>query len=156
MVARIGTPHLAGIPPGPPPGVPVRAGWTFPYAGTIIAAQVAVDDPIIGPTILTVDFDINGTPLTGGQVPVPGGSPPGLVFPMAVPITGNNAFNPTVPDFLGISVSVDAPVIAGSIDVFLVLQRTANAGEYLLQHANENRVIVTHPAAQAGYAVVVG
>jgi len=28
--------------------------------------------------------------------------------------------------------------------------------QYILQHSTENRVIITHPAAQDGYAVVVG
>jgi len=151
MVARLGPVHLSTLIPGPP--VPVRAAWVFPYNGAIVGAQVAVDDSVIGPLNITVDFDINGNPITGGTVLVPGGSPPGLVFP-GLPITGANLFTPS--DALGISVSVDAPVVSGNMDVFLVLQRTLNTGEYLLQHATENRVIVTHPAAVSGYAVVIG
>ncbi len=131
---------------------PVRIGLPLAYNGAIISAHAAVDDPILGGG-LTVDFDINGTPLAGGSVIIPAVPPPGFVAP-GLPITGANLFTPT--DVLNILVTLAAPVVAGDVDVFLVFQRTLNAGEYLLNHVNDNRVIVTHPAAQSGYAVVLG
>lgn len=149
LVARLSAPSLAAIPSGPP--FLSRLALPVGYNGTILATHVVVDEPTLGGPF-TVDFSILGTPVTGGTVAVPP-SPPGTVLP-GTPVTGANIF--TAGQTIDVLVTTPAPIVAGAIDVFVVLARTQNPGEYILQHATDNRVVITHSAPQAGKAVILG
>lgn len=149
LVARLSAPVLTAIPPGPP--VPIRVGLPFPYSGAILSTYVAVDEATVGGPF-TVSFAITGVPITGGGVTVPA-SPTGTTVPGAA-VTALNLF--TNADVLDVLVSPAAPITAGSIDVFLLLQRTLNPGQYLADHPTDDRVVITHPAATAGRAVILG
>lgn len=148
-VARLSSVSLVAIPAGP--AFSSRVALPVGYEGTILSAHAAVDEPTLGGPF-TVDFSIGGTPITGGTITVPA-SAAGVVIQGAA-VTALNIF--TAGQTIDVLVTTPAPITAGAIDVFLVLARTLNPGEYILQHATDNRVVITHPAPQDGKAVILG
>jgi hypothetical protein len=150
MVARLSAAALTAVPTGAP--FPQRVAIPLPYNGAILSAFVAVDE-LIGAVGFAVDFAISGVPITGGTVTVAPAVLPGVTIPGAA-VTALNLFTPA--SVLDVLITTAAPIAGGAIDVFLVLQRTLNPGQCFVDHPTDDRVVITHPAALTGRAVILG
>jgi hypothetical protein len=149
-IASLSALDLAGVPPGPP--FPVRSGILLPFNGSIVATQGIVVVPPAGPPTFAIDFAIGGVPITGGSVVVPAAAPPGPI--PGTPVTGGNVFSLITP--LDVLITTAAPIGAGAVDVVLDMLRTPRPGQYTLEHATDDRVVITHPAPTTGVAILVG
>ena len=147
--ARLSPASLGAAVPGP--FVPIRAGMAVPFNGAIVGVLVGVDEAVAGSSF-SISAAINAAPITGGIVTVPIG-PPGAYI-AGTPVTAGNLF--VAGDLIDVIISTGAPITAGAVDVILIVQRTLNSGQYLLEHASDNQLVITHPAAQAGFAIIVG
>jgi hypothetical protein len=126
-------------------------GWPLPFNGSILSTFAVVEGAALPGGGLSVDFDINGTPVTGGDIPLVVTPTGGIIN--GNPVTASNVF--AAGDLINLT-TVGAPLAGGRVKVWANMLRTLNAGEYRLTQVNENRVTIDHPAATAGFAVLVG
>jgi len=135
--------------------------------GRILETFAMAPTPISGPgTTATFDWAIDSTPSGGGLVPVVGGTvlvpsgghPQGTTFPGG-PVTAANVFSQHsglgVEDFIVVTVPTNVPS-AGRVDMFMVVERSLQPGQYRLVHINDNRFNVEHPALTTGSVIIVG
>lgn len=146
----LGRVDLALIAPGP-----LRLGVSTPFDGQILRSWAFTPLPgILGVPAGTIDLDIGGTPVTGGQITL-APTPPG-VRTNGAPITALNAFVKGNDD-INLLANPVAPGIPGdALEVWVELEKTLQADEYFLDQPTENRIVVTHPAPKQGWVVLMG
>lgn len=150
MPLYLGRIDLAAVVPGP-----LRTGVPTPFDGQIRRSWAFVPLPgVVGAPTGTLDLDVGGVPLAGGQITLAATPPAARIN--GSPITGSNTFvkggdninltaNPTAPGALG-----------DALEVWVELEKTLQADEYFLDQPTENRIVVTHPAAKQGWVVLIG
>jgi hypothetical protein len=150
MPLFLGRVDLSLIVPGP-----LRLGIPTPFDGQILRSWAFAPLPgILGVPAGTIDLDIGGTPVTGGQIPL--APTPPAVRTDGAPITALNAFVKGNDD-INLLANPGAPGIPGDVlEVWVELEKTLQADEYFLDQPTENRIVVTHPAPKQGWVVLIG
>ncbi len=146
---------LGGVPP---PVLTTDAGPTVrslpaTFRGTISNLLLRAAEPVTGTPAFTLQAAINGTPTTGGLITVSATLALGANA-AGTPATALNAFDPG--DSLEISYAAGTPPTGGFIETYLEVTKGLQAGQYSLVHSTLNRVVITHPVATAGFAIVLG
>ena len=146
----LGRIDLASWAPGP-----IRLGIPTPFDGQIRRAWAFTPSPgILGAPAGTLDLDIGGAPVLGGQIIVVA-TPPG-VRTDATPIVGANAFSQGNDD-INLTANPTFPGIPGdAFEVWVELEKTLQADEYFLDQPTENRIVVTHSSPRQGWVVLIG
>lgn len=139
------------------------------FEGRILETYAQAPTGIPGVTFTdTLVFAIDSTPSGGGVVPVTGG---GIAIPAGghaqgaffagAAVTAANIFSQQLA--VGVGVEDDIVVSAtgptpdtGALDIFIVVERSLQPGQYRLVHVNDNRFNVEHPGLTAGSVIAVG
>lgn len=129
---------------------PVLLGRPLGFNGILLSAFAQVEETALAGAGMLIDFLLNAVPVTGGTVTL-AGAPLGTVIPGAVATTPNTFAAGDVLDV----VTSGVPMV-GKVSIVAQMQRTLNTGEYRLTQVNENRITIDHPAATAGFVVLVG
>lgn len=160
FLGRIDTALLG---PGPIAISPVR------FEGRILETLAQSPTGIPGALFTdTLTFAIDSTasgggvvPVTGGAITIPAGGHPQAAFFPGAPVTAANVFSqqlatgPGVEDLIVVSATAPTPDVGG-LDIFIVVERSLQPGQYRLVHVNDNRFNVEHPGLTAGSVIVVG
>jgi len=126
--------------------------WPLQENGIFQSAFAVVEGAsLVGAGPLLVDFEINGNPVTGGQISLTAGGTGSIIN--GATATADNTFE--VGDTLSV-VTSGTPLGSGVVNIVAQMQRVLNPGEYRLTQVNENRITIDHPAATAGFVVLVG
>lgn len=139
------------------------------FEGRILEVYAATNEGIPGVAAASLQWEIDSTPSGGGVVPLTGGlvtipagpHTQGTQFPGS-PVTATNVFSQHLDlgagmeDILRVFVPAPPTLAAGSVELFAVVERGLHAGQYQLQHVNDNRFTVDFAAPQAGFVVLVG
>ena len=146
----LGRIDLAAWVPGP-----IRASIPTPFTGTIRRSWAFTPSPgIVGAPAGTLDLDIGGVPVTGGQIivaPTPVG-----VRTDGLPIVAANAFVKGGDNINLIANPAAAGAPGDALEVWVELEKTLQDDEYFLDQPTENRIVVTHSAPQQGWVVLIG
>lgn len=134
-------------------GTTVLHEWIATYRGSVVDLLATVSEAITGTPDFTVDITIGGTPMTGGDIAVTATQTLGTRLSGGTP-TADNEFE--VGDSVQMRITMNTAPTAGALILSLDTQRALRTGQYLMQHVDENRVVITHPAQQAGFATIVG
>lgn len=126
-------------------------GWLAPFNGSFLNTYAAVENVALPGGGLNVEFDIAGTPVTGGDIPLAAAAIGDIIN--GNPVTANNVFN--AGDAINIT-TTGAPLGGGSVKVWANMLRSLNTGEYRLTQVTENRITIDHPVPTAGFVVLIG
>lgn len=140
------------------PGTTLVSSLTAPFNGRFLNVYANTPAGITGAPDFNIDFTIDGLPLTGGVISVAAPAAVGSQIGGTAIVSGNQFVGPSPgpASVLGVRVSMVTNPGTGSLDVFAVIDRTLNAGEYTLEQPTENRIIVTHPTPTTGHVVLIG
>lgn len=152
------TQHLGFIPAAvlttlAPGATILRAAIPLDINGTFLQGYGAVADALTGAPVGTIDFEISGAGvMTGGNLALAVASL-GAIIP-GVGASANNSF--VRGNTLEVRAAITTAPTGGALDIYGQYQPGLQAGQYQVDHVNENRFIVTHPTPITGFVVLVG
>ncbi len=149
VMTRVSPAILTTLPAGPT----VLASWVATFRGAVDELVLSVEEAITGAPDFTFDVAINGTPTTGGSVVVNAVQALGARLGGGAP-SALNTFE--VGDTVTVRATAVTPPTGGAVLAYMDVERRLQTGHYIAAHATENRVVITHPAARTGFALLIG
>lgn len=131
----------------------LRTALPVEFNGILESAFAVAAEAVTGVPDGTLEFEIAGQgAMTGGDITL-------AATALGVTIAGAAATATnilTAGGTLDVRANITTAPTAGSLDLFAVVRRTPNLGQYTLANPTINQVLITHPAAISGFAVLIG